>query len=303
MAVSRVTSQMLNQRVLRDLRSQTLRLLDLQQQLATGFRVNRPSDDALAARRAIAARSEISGNEQYITNISNISPFIRESETALGSTVNALQRTNELVIQGLNATNGQVQRDQIANEINQILEGVLEQANTQNAGRYVFGGTLTLERPFQETRDANGEIVSVAYAGNAEAIRVETGNGQTVAINIPGDEAYASSVDILQTLIDVRDNLRAGDLAALETSLQGVQDGLPQMLLALSKVGALESRTEAIRGNLEQVNIQLEAVVSDNIDADFAEVILQFNAQSNAYQAALNAAGRVIQPSLLDFVR
>jgi flagellar hook-associated protein 3 FlgL len=294
---------MLNQRVLRDLRAQTLRLLDLQGQLATGYRVNRPSDDALAARRAIAARTEIGGNAQYIANISNVSPFIRESEAALTSTVDALQRANELALQGLNATNGQVQRDQIANEINQLLESLLEQANTVNAGRYVFGGSFTLQRPFQETRNPAGDVISVAYAGNSERIRVESGRDSTVPINVTGDETYAGGVNILQTLIDMRDSLRTGDLTALETSLQGVQDGQSQILLALSKVGSTEARMESIRANLELVNIQLETVISENIDADFAEVILQFNAQSNAYQAALNAAGRALQPSLLDFIR
>lgn len=302
----RVTQGIVTQRVLSDLSYQTRRLLDLQRQLSTGQRVNAPSDDPLATRRAIAAQAEIAANEQFIANMSNAGPFLADSETALRTAFNFLQRANELTLQGLNDTNTQQHRDEIANEVNQIIEGVLTQANTISGGRYVFGGTRTLAEPFQATRDANGEITAVTYAGNDQNIGVEISRGVVLSINVTGEDAFTSTspetVDVLQTLIAIRDHLRAGDTTALQTDLEALENAEDQTLIAVTRIGAVQRRIEDVTSNLDEVNIQLREVISDNIDADFAEVAVNLNAQTNAYQAALNAAGRVIQPSLLDFI-
>lgn len=302
----RVTQGIVIQRVLSDLNYQTRRLLDLQRQLSTGQKVNTPSDDPLATRRAIAAQAEIAANDQFIANMSNTGPFLSDSETALRTVFNFLQRANELTLQGLNDTNTQQHRDEIANEVNQIIEGVLTQTNTISGGRYVFGGTRTLADPFQATRDANGEITAVTYTGNDENIGVEISRGVVLSINVTGEDAFTSTspetVDVLQTLIAIRDNLRAGNTTVLQANLEDLESAEDQTLIAVTRIGAIQRRIEDVTSNLDEVNIQLREVISDNIDADFAEVAVSLNAQTNAYQAALNAAGRVIQPSLLDFI-
>jgi len=113
---------MLTRRALININRAERRVLSLQEQLATGQRVNRPSDDPLAARRAVDARAEVRKNEQYLANISAARPYLQETETSLLTTTNILQRAYELTLQGANDTNSQVDRAQIAIEINQILE-------------------------------------------------------------------------------------------------------------------------------------------------------------------------------------
>ena len=307
MAAVRVTQRLLVDRILNNLSDQSRELLKLQDQLATGRRVNKPSDDPLAARRALNAQNEISANNQYITNISTISPGLLESETTSLSVVDMLQRARELTLQGANGTNAQEQLDQIAIEVNQLLEGVLNQGNQITNDRYIFGGTRTSNPPFVATRDASGEIISVAYEGNDEDILIEISEGVQVVSNATGESVFqstsASTVDIYQMLIDVRDNLRAGDSNGLQTRLEELTMAQDQLLLAVSRLGATQNRINRVEDNLSVVNVQLQEVLSDNVDADFAEVTLNLNAQFNAYQAALNAGARVIQPSLLDFVR
>ena len=302
----RVTQGMVIRQVLSDLNYQTQRLLDLQRQLSTGQKVSTPSDDPLATRRAIASQTEIAANEQYIANMSNAGPLLSDSETALTTVHEFLQRGNELTLQGLNDTNSQLHRDEIANEVNQIIEGVLSQANGISGGRYLFGGTRTLAAPFEATRNANGEVTAVTYVGNNQDISVEIAKGVKLAVNITGDKAFTSTSptteDVLQVLISIRDNLRAGDTNALQTNLTSLERAQDQLLISVSKIGSIQRRIEDVSSNLEEVNIQLREVISDNIDADFAEVAVNLNAQTNAYQAALNAAGRIIQPSLLDFI-
>lgn len=291
-------------RVLGNLNYQTGKLLALQEQLATGLKVNTPSDDPLAARRAVNIRANIGAIEQYITNLSTAGPQLTESTNALQTIVEVLQRAQVLTVQGATGTNNQTQLDQIAIEIDQLLETAVAEANHQTNGRYLFGGTRTTAPPFTVTRDAENRITAVTYQGNDEAIRIAIGDNVDVAINETGSDAFLSSQDIFQMLIAIRDNLRAGDQASLQNQrLAELPAARNQLLISLARVGAVQNRIEEAAANAENAVQQLRSALSDSIDADYAETVVNLNAQSNAYQAALNAAARVIQPSLLDFVR
>ena len=304
MGAMRVTQGLMINRSLNDLSFQVRKLLELQHQLATGLKVNSPSDDPLAARRAVNIRASIAKNEQYTNNISSAGPQLLESTTSIQTVVSSLQRVQELVIEGGTGTVNQVQMNQIAIEVNQVLEGVLDEANHQTNGRYVFGGTRTLKEPFVATRDANNQITGITYQGNDKSIEIAVADGATVAINQSGDRVFQSQQDLFQTLINIRDNLQAGD----KTSLQGprlaeLKTSQDQLLIATAALGSTQNRLDTLTANTDNFTQQLTSDLSDNIDGDYAETVINLNAQSNAYQAALNSAARVIQPSLLDYIQ
>ncbi len=303
MAVARVTQSLLTQRTLSNLNRQLREILVLQEQLSTGQRVNRPSDDPIDARRAVNLRSLITENEQYLSNIGDVTPFLSETATELQRVVDIIQRGRELTLQGASETNGQDQLDAIALEINQLLEDTVVAGNHQTNDRFIFGGTRTLSSPFEAARNGAGDITAVNYVGNGEAINVLISDGNQVTINEPGSSSFRDDADIFQTFIAIRDNLRSGNQAALQGNLDQLDDAQDQVLLAEARVGATQNRLERVAGSTEDFNVQLQRVLSDKVDADLAETIVNLNAQQNALEAALNAAGRVLQPSLLDFIR
>jgi len=303
----RVSQRLLIDRVLNNLGNQTQRLLKLQEQLSTQLRVNRPSDDPLAARRAINARDEIAKNAQFITNISSVSVNTQDTETSILNVNSQIIRVKELALQGVNNTNGPAQREQFAVEINQIIESVLQQTNNVTNGRYIFGGTRTDNPPFVATRDANNEVISVTYEGNDSKISAEVSDGVFINVNETGQDVFQSNspstVNILDLLIGIRDNLRSGNVNPVQDQLGQLDQARDQLLAAASRIGALQNRVEGLEDNIRDIDVQLKAVLSSSIDADYAEVLVELNAENNAYQAALNASARVIQPSLLDFLR
>ena len=306
MGTFRVTTQIIANRTLNNLSYQQRKLLSLQNQLSTMQRVNRPSDDPMATRRAMGAQSVVAQNEQYITNISTIGPYLSETETTIKTVEQYRQRAMELALQGSSGTNGQVQREQIAIEINQVLEDVASQANHITNGRYIFGGTDTKTKAFTVARNAAGEITGVTFAGNNRKFQVEVQTGARVNINETGDDVFmdtgGTSVNLFQTLIDIRDSLRSGDMTALETSTKDLTSGQDQLMVAVTRLGSTQNRIDRIDENLQDINTQEKGVVSDNIDVDVADLIVKINVANNAYQASLNAAARVIQPSLLDYI-
>jgi len=303
MSTMRVTQGLMVTQALKNLNYQTRRLLKLQEQLATGLRVNTPSDDPLAARRAIDLREIMSREDQYLTNISNAGLQLQETVTTVQSVVEGLQRAQEIALQGANGTMDQSQRDQLAIEVNQLLETVLIQANHQTNGRYIFGGTRTLSAPFMPARNAAGEITAVTYAGNSEQVSVAVGDGVSVVVNEPGQMVFQSSQDVMQLLIDIRDDLRSSDIAGLQQRLVELDTAQDQALVAVARIGATQNRLERLTADTEDHLQQLKIALSECVEADYAETMINFNAQTNAFQAALNASARVIQQSLLDYVR
>ncbi len=303
----RVTQRLIADRVLNNLNQQSRAILKLEEQLSTGQLVNRPSDNPLAARRAVNASSLVSENDQYLTNISTIGPTLQTAESAIRTAEDVRQRAHELTVQGLSNTNGQTQRDEIAIEINQLLETMLEQGNTLNNGKYIFSGSRTQTTPFVATRDASGEITAVSYEGNDEHIEVEIFEDVRVTTNETGSAVFTQTdpgtQDIFQVLIDIRDSLRASDLTTLNTNLEQLLDAQDQLLVGGARLGATQNRIERMETNIEEISVQLENVRSDNVDADYADTVINLELQTNALNAALNAGGRVIQASLLDYVR
>lgn len=303
MATIRVTQNILTQRALTNLRDQNRRILDLQTQLATGRRINAPSEGPLAARLGVGTRREIQSNEQYLENINTTAPFLQTTATTTQTVIDIFQRVRELTLQGANETNGPQQRRAIAEEVDQLLEQVFATANQVVNGRFLYGGTRTRQTPFEATRDANGQITGVNYRGNDGAIEVSAARGVTIRANETGQQVFLDNQDVFATLIGIRDDLLAGNTAALTNArLDEIRVVDEQILNSLARTGAAQNRLERIDNDTRDFNLQLAETLSNTLDADLAEVIIGLNAESNALQAALSGAARIIQPSLLNFL-
>ncbi|HOJ34050.1 MAG TPA: flagellar hook-associated protein FlgL [Candidatus Hydrogenedentes bacterium] len=304
MSVPRITQRLMANRVLADLRTQTERLLRVQDQLATGQRITKPSDDPIDTRRAIDTRALIQKYQQYVDNVAMVSPQLDETTSMIGLAMSAVQRVHELTLQGANGTNSQEQMSYLAEEVNQVLEGVFQNANHVTNGRYIFAGTRSKAPAFSATRNVQGEITGVSYDGDSGTIEIALADNIQLRINEPGDRVFQGTVDIFQTFINIRDELRAGNRASLSNVRIGELDQLrSQLSQAQARVGALQNRVATIQNENEDLILQNQILQSQVLDADYADTIVNLNMQQNAYQAALNAAGRVLQPSLLDYVR
>lgn len=299
---SRITQNQITTRTLRDLNNQLGRLSLLQTQLATGQRVNRPSDDPMDARRAMSIQTQMAQSIQYNTNISNMLPQLRESESVLSSTIDIFQRALELTIAASNETMGQDQLDQSAVEIDQLLEQIFLLGNTQVSGRSIFAGTRTGLEPFQATRDINNRITAVTYLGNSDPVDIQISNIARINTSIPGDDVFQNTINMFEVLIGIRDDMEAGNQANLSAvRLDEIDQAQKHTSLNMAKIGALQNRLTRVVSTTEDLILSLQEQLSDRIDADFAETMLNFNVEQNAYQAALNASARVLQSSLMDF--
>lgn len=304
MPAIRITQRILVDQALTNLRGQTLDYFRLQQQLSTGLRVNAPSDDPIAARRAVSGNNAIARNEQFLDNIVNVRPYIAETDTAIQSMLQFVGRAHELTLQGASGTLNPDERALIAEEVNELLEGVFTTGNHITNGRYIFAGTRTDSPAFTATRNAAGEIDSVTYAGNDAAIRTPISEFQSIVSNETGADVFQANQDVFELLRNIRDDLRNNDTDALQNlRIDELETARDQMLQSLSRIGAKENRFNRVEEEYADFNIVLQQTVSDSVDADFSEVLIELNARNNSIQAALSAASRVLDTSLLNFVR
>ncbi len=287
----RVTLQGLTLNFLRNLHAGLERLSRLQEQLATGKRVQRPSDDPPNLPALLVMRDAVNAVGQYRRNLQDTKTLLDAGQRALQDAVGVVQRLRELAVQGANGTLSHSDMQALAQEVEALRGELVALGNTQVAGRYVFAGTLTTTPPF----DGAGN-----YLGNHNPLRREVDRGITVEASVPGDQAFSQVFPAARALEDA---LRAGDHDAVRAALQDLDGALDQLLSAQAELGARANRVETIQARADEFEVQLRELLSVREDADIAEVVMNLRLQENTYQAALAAGARLIQPSLVDFLR
>ena len=306
---TRITSNMMSRSVLADLNDIATKQADTRRRMSSGKQITRPSDDPYSAGRALALRSELEGIKQHARNVQDAQGWMTVTDTALGQIGDMAQRARELVVQGSTDTLPQTSRDAIADEIDQIIAGMKQEADATYDGRYVLGGTRTNVRPYDSTFQKTAPLVTPndTYAGDSSTQLREIGANVTLAVNVHGDEvlggAPGATGNMLGVLRDVATHLRAGDTAALSTTdLKGLGDEIDNVLSVRARVGAGMNRLETAATRLAEIEESATSMLSNTEDADMAETLVNFSTQQAVYQSALNAGARIVQSSLLDFL-
>ena len=157
-------------------------------QMASGRRVNKPSDDPTAAAILVQNEAQSSQADQYLRSVSSIQTQLQTTDSTLNSVVLALQRAITLGVQGANGTLSDSNRASVVGELTGIQQQLLSLANLTFQGQYVFAGTATQAPPF--VADAT-QPSGVRYDGNAGTNSVAVGDGFAVQVNVPGSQIFA----------------------------------------------------------------------------------------------------------------
>jgi len=179
-------------RVLLGLRANQLASLRAQEQLSSGRRILRPSDDPAGTARALVVRRELSRAERLQAAIAGGGDQLQMATSTLESGSELLTRARELLVQSMNGTLSDPDRQAIAEELGEIREQLLEQANAQLDGNYLFGGTRSDAAPWEEVQI--GALRRVVYRGNRDEQTIQVGLDTRVGISAAGDQVYGRAV-------------------------------------------------------------------------------------------------------------
>lgn len=307
----RITNQMMVSRFLQNLNANLALLAESNQQLSTGKRLQRPADDPIAVARSLQLHTSVAETEQFLRNVSSATSWMEATDSAMADVNAVLQRAKEIAVAAANGTLVDESLGAQADEVDKLIEHVVQVANSDYAGRYIFGGFQTAKQPFTTTLGApppgdiqpvSGQMITaVTYQGDAGTIAYEVGSGIKAAVNVPGDAVFGQ---VLNALMDLRDRLRSRDQAGISTTSLGQLEGAVDNLLKWqAEVGARTNQLELTNTRLLELKTNFERLQSENEDADIPETIMRLKMQENVYQMALNTGARILQPTLLDFLR
>jgi flagellar hook-associated protein 3 FlgL len=296
MAISRMTQRMMSDRALLGMQTGLDRLAKVQEQLTTGRIINRPSDDPTAAASAMRLRSSAAEQRQYARNADDALSWLNQVDATLSSMTNQVRKAREIAVQGANdGALGQQAREALATEVDQIREGLISTANTTYLGRPVFGGITSGDVAYDSTG---------AWVGQPGSVERTVGDGVKIRVDVEGPTAFGPDADSLFShLADLSTALRAGDAAGMATAIDRLSGDSARITDTQASVGARTARVEQAQQAAGDAELSLKNSLSEVENTDLAKATVDLKLQEVAYQAALAATARVMQPSLLDFLR
>ena len=308
----RITNNMLINNMVNYIGNNLTRMSNYQSQMATGKKIQVPSDDPVVAARALKLRTDVSEIEQYKKNVKDAQSWLDMTEDALGKIGDVLQRVRELTVNGSTGTTTQDDTQKINAEMKQLREQLIQLGNSTYAGRYIFSGYKTDQKLLNDDGSFAINVTTVA-----EQIKYEIGIGDDININVAGGDLFNNGGDAVYTappapsttgaLIGTMNQLiaalDAGDHATVGSLLATVDNDINNVLRVRADVGARSNRLELSSNRLDSDTINFTKLMSENENVDMAETIMNLQNEENVYKASLAGGARIIQPSLVDFLR
>jgi flagellar hook-associated protein 3 FlgL len=286
----------------------------LQNQAATGLRVQNPEDDPSAMRRILDLQAESASVAQYQKNIAQAKQQSTAGYNAMQSLKTISDRAGEIATQA-DGTKSPQDLQIYAAEVTQLIQEAGQVMNSKSGSDYLFAGTLSNQTPFALTQNSSGQVTSVTYQGNTSVPSVEIAEGVTLAAlpvgaNTTGSGPQGlitdsrSGADFFNHLISLQNNLLAGNTTAINTTdLPGLQKDSENVTEQIATTGALQARMDAETTIATNRSSALDQLTSTQADADMATVIMQLQQTQTAYQAALQSGAGLLNMSLLNYLQ
>lgn len=293
----RVTQRSIASTVLSGLNTNMARLEKTQQQLSSGKLVSKASDAPGAAAAAMSFRSDLSTLNQYARNADDGVGWLDTADSSLQAVYSYVSKARDLASQGM--TSGSYgspeAREALANEVDQIRQAVIGLANTTYLDRPIFGGTTNKQIAFNQDG---------SYAGDSGSVERTVSANTKVRVDADAEDVFGTGTSQLFTVLNaISSSLRGGDTTALSADISRLDGANKQVLSGLSTTGARYNQVSQMRQAATDRSLAITSQLSNVEDIDLPKTITDMALQDTAYKAALAATAKVIQPSLIDFLR
>ncbi len=293
---TRVTETSMTTKALGDLQRSAARGQKIQQQISSGKLLSRPSDSPTGTVTSLQLRGEVRATQQYSRNADDGMGWLGTIQDKLGDASSQILRVRDLTVQALNSSETDPSaREALAAEIDEVKQSLIGEANTSYLGRPVFGGTTSGNVSY----DTDG-----TYKGDAGQTTRTVGPNSKVRIETTGPEAFGTgNTQLFQVLTNISKDIRSNDGLTLSGDLTNLDTAHDLLKSTLSDVGARYNRVTQMKQSSEDHLLSVSSQLSDIEDVDLPKAIMDLQIQQTSYQAALAATAKVIQPSLIDFLR
>lgn len=330
----RITNSMMSKSFLRDVSRNQNNLKKINDQLTSGKEFRKPSDNPFKVARSMQLHGDINTNTQYNQNIKDTINFLDTTDTALDQVNNVFQRVRELMVSSGNAAYGSDEKKAIKDEINEKINEVSQILNTSFDGKYIFGGTKGSSKPVgvMEDPDTGNNIIHLSGKNGERlelnsdkeevqnqinmiggSLNTEISQGVKVEYNVSATDVLmfkdsdGKDVNVMDLFKDIANNL--GSASAEDSgkvtneNLKAMDTVMSNLLKVRAEVGAKQNRMEAAQGQNEAENFNMKNILSQTEDIDFAEKTIEASVMQSVYMASLQTSARILQPSLMDYLR
>jgi flagellar hook-associated protein 3 FlgL len=268
-------------------------------QMASGRRVNTPSDDPTAAALLLQNHIQSSQADQYLRSAGSVQAEMQAADASLSSVVTTLQRAVTLGVEGANGTLSSADRTALVNELQGIQDQLVSLANASFQGRYVFTGTATQTPPFvADSTQPSG----VRYDGNTGTNLVAIGDGFNLQVNLPGSQVFAvPGSGVFQSVHDLISALQNN--TGVDAAVTNVRAAFDTVTTQRVFYGNAMNQLDSQQTYLNSEKLELSKEEDSLGGADLAEATTRLLNAQNARSAALAAAARVSQVNLFDYLK
>lgn len=294
----RITNSALLENMLAELNRNREKYASFSNQIATAKRVSKPSDDAIAFASGEEKKTIIQRNEQYQSNLSSGVEQARIADDTISRMLDQLFELKTLATKGANGaalTDGDMEI--LGENVAAIRSRLVDLANTQANGRYLFSGTRTQTKPFVEVG------TNVSYNGNAQDLVIAANPTTSIAFSVNGESLFNYNGESIFDMIErIETAMTNADSNAVNAELENINLGVEYLGRMGGRIGNAINQMDFANEQFEALNINLNSQVSRLMDTDFAEAASKLQALDTAYQAALNLTSRMSRLSLLNYI-
>jgi flagellar hook-associated protein 3 FlgL len=298
----RIASKTVYEKIVSNLNTSFSEMSKAQEVVSSSKRINKLSDDPVGLVTVLDLRSSLSNIDQLSRNVTMGKSWLTSSESSLTQVNQILTEVKALTVQMSSSTIGASQRANAAGVIDGDLKQIISLANSQIDGRSMFAGTDTDKTPFA----LNAAGTQVDYSGNETAFSVNLGSGAKVAVGKVGSEVFGQNWDdsnIFKSLIDLKTALQNNDVSGIQTVMGKLGQHMTKISAEISDIGNKSNTMEVKTSIISNLKLNYTDRKSSLEDADVAQAVIDLNAKQLAYNAALTSASKVMQLSLVDFLK
>jgi len=281
----------------------------LNEQIASGSVVNRPSDDPLTTRQLLDLQEQIGAGDQYSSNITKASLLLSVTDTALTGMAGLMQQVKKIAGDMVSGTLDATTISGAVGNLTQLKTQLIDLGNTQIGNQYIFAG-FSNNQPF----DPNG-----VFSGTQDMLNIEIVDGSTISANVAGGSllrggkppaavgtgatAGTSPVDILGSIDALITAINNKDTAGISDAIKNMKAGADQITTARADVAGRTVRLDNMKNMIASNQNTLRGIYADRQNVDYAKAGVQLSQQSTAFNAALSATAKLSQLSLLDYMK
>ena len=244
---------------------------------------------------ALRLRADLNRYTQLDRNADDGMARLGTADNALTGGLGILREARDAVLQGANSSLGPSEREALAAQVDGLRAGLLAVANTKYLQQPLFAGTAGA---------ANAYDASAAYQGDSGAVTRTIAPGVKVTVNATGEEVFGpAGNDLFTVLATIANDLRTNPSALTSTDLGLLDAGYLRMQNALASVGSRYHQIEIMQARNQANQLESQNQLSEVEGVDLPAAIVDLQLQEVAYQAALGATAKALQPTLMDFLR